>query len=352
MNNGDNPYAGSGAGNYQVSYGQQTTSGSANGDPNQGGAGQSGVANGGMGHGQGGAQVGGPAAAGPVKDITTEQFMSEVVEASGQIPVLVDFWAPWCGPCRQLAPALEKVVGEYGGRVKLVKMNIDEHPQVSNQMGIQSIPAVVAFKDGKPAEAFMGAQPESQIREFIEKLVGPDEGADHETAFFEQVHSLIEANDFATAMEALGGFLQTNETHPIGLALLATAYLKSGDIDRAKAVFETIKTDGKEIAQVSALAAELELAEQAQGLGDLGELEAKAKADPKDYQAHFDLAIAYNASGKRDEATDSLIHVITAKRDWNDEAARKQLLQFFEAWGPTDEATLTGRRKLSSALFS
>jgi putative thioredoxin len=288
---------------------------------------------------------------GLIKDTTTQGFRQDVVTESMTQPVLVDFWAPWCGPCKQLTPIIEKVVKAAGGKVKLVKMNIDEHPQIPGQLGIQSIPAVIAFQRGQPVDGFMGALPESQVKGFIEKLVGPmGPGATEELVLAAQ--EAAEAGDPAGASELYANVLQLEPENIAALAGLARLHLDVGDLESAKGILSAAPEDKAADPALAAVRAAIELAEQAAALGDTTELEAKVAANPKDHQARFDLALALNARDRREEAVDQLVAVIKADRAWNDDGARKQLLQFFEAWGPMDENTIAGRRKLSTLLFS
>ena len=297
--------------------------------------------------------VNGEAAAqtGLIKDTTTQGFRQDVITESMQQPVLVDFWAPWCGPCKQLTPVIEKAVQAAKGKVKLVKMNIDDHPQIPGQLGIQSIPAVIAFKQGQPIDGFMGAQPESQVKAFIERLVGPvGPGAAEELIAAAQ--AAAEAGDAAGASELYAGVLQAEPDNLAAIAGFARLHLDNGDIEGAKGILGMAPQDKAGDPAVTAVRAAIELAEQAASLGDTAELEARVAADPKDHQARFDLALALNARDRREEAVDHLIAIIGADRTWNEDGARKQLLQFFEAWGPMDEASVAGRRKLSTLLFS
>lgn len=286
-----------------------------------------------------------------VKDTTTAGFAADVIQESRRQPVLVDFWAPWCGPCKQLAPVLEKAVQASGGRVKLVKMNIDEHPAVAGQLGIQSIPAVIAFKDGQPVDGFMGAVPESQINQFIDKVAG--QGG--KTQLAEALVAAGEARaagDLQAAADIFAAVLDQAPDNIDALAGLADILFESGDLDGARDMLAQVPDDKKENAAIAAVEAKLALAEQSAALGNPAELEARLAADPKDHQARFDLAIVQNALGQRREAADNLLAIIKADRSWKDDGARTQLLQLFEAWGMTDEVTLEARRKLSSLLFS
>lgn len=286
-----------------------------------------------------------------IKDATTQSFVQDVMEESKNQPVLVDFWAPWCGPCRQLTPAIEAAVTAARGAVKLVKMNIDENPEIPGQMGIQSIPAVVAFKDGRPADGFMGAQTESQVTTFIEKLVGPIGPSDSEQAL-EAAHQALDEKNIQAAAQICAQILQMEPDNSTALAILAQCYVEAGDLDQAEATLQQISEDKAEDPDVVSARASLTLARQAADLGDTAELHAALEADPANHQARFDLALALNARDDREGAIGELIAIIKADREWNEDGARKQLLQFFEAWGMTDKATILGRRKLSAVLFS
>jgi putative thioredoxin len=274
---------------------------------------------------QGGAAV--PQAADLIKETTTQTFVKDVIEESKRQPVLIDFWAEWCGPCRQLTPILEKAVRNAKGRVKLVKMNIDQHPAIPGQMGIQSIPAVIAFVNGQPADGFMGAVPESQVNAFIDKITKgvPAAGEPSIAEILAEAEAVLADGDAAAAAQIYAEVLAHDSTNIAALAGLAKCYVTTGTI---------------------------ELAEQAKSVGPITELEQKVAANPLDHQARFDLATALNAQGKRAEAADQLLMIVKRDRKWNDDGARKQLVQLFEAWGGTDEATVDGRKKLSTILFS
>jgi putative thioredoxin len=291
------------------------------------------------------------AAADVVKDTTTQGFMKDVIEESKQQPVLVDFWAPWCGPCKQLTPVLEKAVKAAKGKVKLAKMNIDEHPAVPGQMGIQSIPAVIAFSNGQPVDGFMGALPESQVIAFLERLTKGKIGSE-EKDLLKAADDALAAGNAAEAADIYAKILAQDSGDIAALAGLARCYVATGNIEQAKKTLALVpETKHNESAVVAARAA-LELAEQAKSVGPIDELERKVAAAPLDHQARFDLATALSASGKRAEAVDHLIEIVKRDRKWNDDGARKQLVQFFEAWGATDPATVDGRKRLSSILFS
>jgi putative thioredoxin len=288
---------------------------------------------------------------GLVKDTTTQTFRKDVIEESRRQPVLVDFWAPWCGPCRQLTPVLEKVVRSAKGAVKLVKMNIDEHPAIPGQMGIQSIPAVIAFVNGQPADGFMGALPESQVTAFLERLTKKEIHSE-EQELLKSADAALVAGDPAGAAELYSEILASDPANVHALAGLARSYLETGGIEQAKQTLALVPEAKRGETAVVAARAALEVAEQAVHLGPVAELEQKVAANPLDHQARFDLAIALNSNNRRQEALDHLIEIVRRDRKWNDDGARKQLVQFFEAWGPTDEHTVAGRRRLSSILFA
>jgi putative thioredoxin len=286
-----------------------------------------------------------------VKETTTQAFMKDVIEESKRQPVLVDFWAPWCGPCRQLTPVLEKAVRAAKGKVKLAKMNIDEHPSIPGQMGIQSIPAVIAFVNGQPADGFMGALPESQVVAFLERVTKGSIGGEAQDLLKAADAALVEG-DSAGAANLYAELLAEDNSNVQALAGLARCYVETGALDQARQTLAMVPDSKRNEASVAAARAALELAEQAKTLGPIAELEKKVAANPLDHQARFDLALALNGKGRRMEALDHLIAIVKRDRKWNDDGARKQLVQFFEAWGPTDEATIEGRKRLSSILFA
>ena len=287
-----------------------------------------------------------------VKDVTTASFKADVLTASLKQPVLVDFWAPWCGPCRQLAPVLEKAVADSKGKVTLVKMNIDDHPQIAGQLGIQSIPAVIAFDRGQPVDGFMGALPESQVRGFIERLVGPlTAGSD---ALIVEAEAAAANGDADKAAELYARVLTEDETNAKAIGGLARLHVAAGDLESARGVLAMAAppAPGKEPdPAIAAAIAALNLTEQAASVGDLAPLQRALAANPDDHQARFDLAVALNAQGDRDQAAEELLTIIKRDRAWNDGGARKQLLQFFEAWGLMDKTTVAARRKLSAIWF-
>jgi putative thioredoxin len=285
-----------------------------------------------------------------IKNTTTKDFLRDVIEASREVPVLVDFWAPWCGPCRQLTPILEKAVRAAKGAVRLVKLNIDEHPQIPGQMGVQSIPAVFAFQDGRPVDGFMGALPESRVNDFIARLIGDSAG--DTAADLEAAEAALSAGDVNSAAQLFGEVLQKDRENAQALAGLAKCYIKTGDLARAEQTLALVPPAKADSSPVASARAALELARKTPAAGDIETLRAKLAADPKDPQARFDLALALNAKGDRSGALDELLAVVAKNRGWNDDAARKQLLQLFDAWGPADPSTIAGRQRLSSLLFA
>jgi putative thioredoxin len=286
-----------------------------------------------------------------IRDTTTAGFSADVVRESRNQPVLVDFWAPWCGPCRQLTPALEKVVREAKGRVKLVKMNIDEHPSIPGQLGIQSIPAVIAFKNGQPVDGFMGAVPESQIRDLIDRVAGADSGNRIEAALAAASEARGKG-DLHAATELYSAVLAEAPDNIDAAAALANILYESGDAEGAGEILAGIPADKADHPELVAIRARMELDKEVAALGNPAELEQRLAANPRDHQARFDLAMIQNARGDREAAADNLLAIMKADRAWKDDGARHQLLRFFEAWGMMDEATLAARRKLSSLLFS
>ncbi len=286
-----------------------------------------------------------------IKNTSTAAFATDVIEASRDSLVLVDFWAEWCGPCKQLTPLLETVVKSYGGKVRLVKLNVDEHPAIAGQLRIQSLPTVYAFRNGKPLDGFMGAQQESGLREFIDRLLGPDAEAETQAAI-DQAEQAFEAGDLQGAAQIYAAILQSDGQQPDALAGLAKCYLQSGDTERAKQTIALVPPDKANNPAVASVTATLELAEKAPTASEFGPLEARLAANPADHEARFEIAMAAAAAGDKERAIGELLEVFRRDRGWNDEAARKQLVQFFEAWGPKDPHTLEGRRQLSSLLFS
>ena len=293
---------------------------------------------------------------GYIKDSTDQDFGPDVMELSQQVPVIVDFWAPWCGPCKQLGPALEKIVNEAKGKLRMVKINIDENPMIAQQLRVQSIPAVFAFFGGRPVDGFMGALPESQIKVFTDKLIqmsGGVGGDDPVEAALDQARILLEEGDREQASAILQQVVAHAPDNAEAIILFADCLLKEGQLESAKQLFETLPEEALKDQKAAALKAALELAEESAGaIAEMQGLQAKVDADPDDHDARMGLASAVFATGQADAAIDHLLHIVAADRDWNDGAARQQLLKLFEALGHADPATVAGRRKLSSLLFS
>jgi putative thioredoxin len=287
-----------------------------------------------------------------VKETSTKDFRADVLDASRTVPVLVDFWAEWCGPCRQLTPVLEKAVKAAKGRVKLVKMNIDHHPQIAGQLGIQSIPAVIAFKDGQPLDGFMGAVPESQVTAFIDRVAGPSAGAAGVDEALEEAAQALAAKDFGGAAAIFSEVLQGDPENMKALGGLIRCFVALGEVAQARGLLAGLTAEQDKDPAIMSARAALELAAQAEKLGSPADLQRRIEADPNDHQSRFDLAVVLNGQGDRAGATDQLLEIVRRNRAWNDEAARKQLVQFFEAWGVKDPAAISGRQRLSSLLFA
>ena len=295
---------------------------------------------------------GGAAPGDLIKDTDINGFMADVIEASRETPVIVDFWAPWCGPCKQLTPMLESAVKAANGTVRMVKINVDENQEIAAQMRIQSIPAVFAFKDGQPVDGFMGALPESQINAFIEKLAGAPLGDQELEAMVEAARQAMNGGDVAGAGQLFAQALQRDREHVGAIVGLARCQIAGGDVEGARATLALAPPSKQDDPDVKSALAALELAETPADQGEIAALEAQVASNADDHQARIDLAVALNAAGRREEALDQLIESIGRDREWNEEAARKQLLQLFEAWGLSDPLSVAGRRRLSSLLFS
>lgn len=288
-----------------------------------------------------------------IKDSDTAHFMADVIEASRSVPVIVDFWAPWCGPCKQLGPVLEKIVREARGKVRMVKINIDTNQQLAQQMRIQSIPAVYAFAEGQPVDGFMGALPESELRKFVDKLVKGHGGlADQLDQLFEQAGQAMAAEAWEQAFAMFDAALQAAPEEPRALAGQIKCLIGMDELAEARQLADALPEQLRSDASISGALAALEVAETPVDSQKIGRLRSAIEADSADHQSRLDLAIALNAAGQREEALDHVLTIIEKDRAWNDEAARKQLLTFFEAWGSTDSLTIAGRRRLSSILFA
>ncbi|OSQ49964.1 thioredoxin [Thalassospira alkalitolerans] len=286
-----------------------------------------------------------------IKDSSVETFTQDVIEASMETPVVVDFWAPWCGPCKSLTPTIEKVTREAGGRVKLVKVNIDENQELAAQLRIQSVPTVYAFKGGRPVDGFQGAQPESEVRAFYERLAGGPIESPIE-AILEQAAAALAENDHETAHGHYVSVLERDQQNEIAIGGMIRCMVAMGEIEETRHFVENMAEADRLKAPISAAISALELAETGYSKEDLDDARAKVAADPNDLQAQFDLGMACFATNKRDDAVNAMITIIRKDRSWNDDAGRTQLIKFFEAWGPMDPASVAGRRALSTVLFS
>jgi putative thioredoxin len=290
------------------------------------------------------------------KDVTTETFAVDVLEASRETPIIVDFWAPWCGPCKQLGPLLEKVVNAANGAVRLVKIDIDKCPEIAQQLRVQSIPAVFAFVGGRPVDGFAGAVPESQIKTFVERIVaaaGGSIGPSPIDQAFEQAKAALEAGDTTTTGQLYTEILKVEPDHIGANAGLAHYYIASNQSEKAREHIDALPPDVAKHAEILAARATLDLAREAdETSGEVPELQARVAENANDHQARFDLAIALYAAKQIEAAVDELLTLVGRDRKWNDEAARKQLLKIFEALGHSDPITIETRRRLSLMLFS
>ncbi len=291
----------------------------------------------------------------PVKDIGQKEFMAEVIDASKEVPVIVDFWAPWCGPCKTLGPMLEKAVAATKGKVRMVKVDIDKNQAIAAQMRIQSIPAVYAFKGGRPIDGFVGALPESQIKQFVQRLATAGGPTDEDNVIEEalaQAKDLLDAGNHAAAGNIYAQILQHDPENPQAIAGHLRCLLKAGNADEAREILKELPPEIAKDPEIAAVAATLEIAASGAKAGATAPLRAKVEADPKDHQSRFDLAMALFAEGEKEAAVDELLELFRRDRKWNEEAARTQLVKFFEAFGPTDPLTISGRKRLSSLMFS
>jgi putative thioredoxin len=296
--------------------------------------------------------IGGTAAT-PVKDVTTQNFVAEVVDGSFETPVIVDFWAPWCGPCRQLGPMLEKAVRGANGAVRMVKLNIDENPEIAQQMRVQSIPAVYAFKDGRPVDGFVGALPESQVKQFVQRISGGKGGPSPVEEAMAMAKEALQQGDHGSAGAVFSQILQREPTNVEAQAGLARALIAGGDLAKARQLLDRVAKEHAGDAEIAAARAALDLAEQAKkAMASAGKLRARLAQNPNDHEARLELATALFGTGDRDAAIEELLTSYRRDREWNEQAARKQLVKFFEIMGSADPLTLSARRRLSALMFS
>ncbi|HVV32592.1 MAG TPA: co-chaperone YbbN [Vitreimonas sp.] len=287
----------------------------------------------------------------PVKNGSDQGFMADVIEASRETPVIVDFWAPWCGPCKTLAPMIEKAVRGAGGAVRLVKINIDENPGVAGQLGVRSIPAVYAFDKGRPVDGFTGAIPESQIKLFVDRLAGATSEEDIK-ALLEQAAESQKLGDIGGAAQSFMAVLQLDQYNTKAIAGMARIALDAGDAEQAREILAHAPEDKANDPDIAGVRAALDLAANPKDEGESAALKAKVAANPNDFQARYDLSAALAANGDFEGAVDQLLAIIAKNKEWNEDAARQQLFKVFEAAGQTSDVTKQGRRKLSAILFA